>query len=202
MPRVAGQIDLAKTEAILDAAAEALAERGLMTPLEEIARRAGVSKQTIYNHFGSKADLVRSLVQRRVDRVTAVLHPPVAADRPEAALTAFARVVLEGMLDPRRSEMLRLTIQSAAELPDLAAVVYEAGPKTSSSRLATFLAEETAAGRLDVDDPEQAAEFFLGMLGGSYQTAWLLGVPRRLDVAGVERLARAASARFVRAYAP
>ncbi|MET0293380.1 MAG: helix-turn-helix domain-containing protein, partial [Phenylobacterium sp.] len=50
MPRLAGQIDVAKTEAILDAAAEVLAERGFSAPIEEIARRAGVAKQTVYNH--------------------------------------------------------------------------------------------------------------------------------------------------------
>ena len=43
MARLTGQIDLAKTEAILDAAAEVLAERGLAAPIEEIARRARVS---------------------------------------------------------------------------------------------------------------------------------------------------------------
>ena len=47
MPRLAGQIDVAKNEAILDAAVEVLAERGLSAPIEAIARRASVSKQTI-----------------------------------------------------------------------------------------------------------------------------------------------------------
>lgn len=41
MPRVAGQIDLAKGEAILDAAVEVLGERGLAASMEEVARRAG-----------------------------------------------------------------------------------------------------------------------------------------------------------------
>ena len=65
MPRVPGQIDQAKTEAILDAAVEVIGERGLAAPMEAIARRAGVSKQTVYNHYGSKAELMRALMQRR-----------------------------------------------------------------------------------------------------------------------------------------
>ena len=40
MPRAPGQIDLAKTEAILDAAAQVFGERGLAASMEEIARRA------------------------------------------------------------------------------------------------------------------------------------------------------------------
>ena len=62
MPRAAGQIDAAKTEAILDAAYEVLAERGLSAPMGEIARRAGVSKQTVYNRYSCKGEIVRALV--------------------------------------------------------------------------------------------------------------------------------------------
>ncbi|HMO44296.1 MAG TPA: helix-turn-helix domain-containing protein, partial [Phenylobacterium sp.] len=69
MPRLPGQIDKVKSRAILDAAVVVLGEGGLSTPMDEIARRAGVSKQTIYNHFGSKADLIRAIVERRVEEI-------------------------------------------------------------------------------------------------------------------------------------
>ncbi|HEY9219927.1 MAG TPA: helix-turn-helix domain-containing protein, partial [Phenylobacterium sp.] len=88
MPRVAGQIDLAKNEAILDAASEVLSLRGFTASMDEIARLAGVSKQTIYNHYGGKAELVRALAERRVHEVTAPLNAPEAAEHPEAALAA------------------------------------------------------------------------------------------------------------------
>ena len=70
MPRIAGQIDRAKYEAILEAASDVIFERGLSAPLDEIARRACVSKQTIYNHFGSKVDLMRALIERRAQTIT------------------------------------------------------------------------------------------------------------------------------------
>lgn len=76
MPRVAGQIDVAKTEAILDAAVEVIGQRGLGAPMEAIAKRAGVSKQTVYNHYGSKAELVRALMGRRVAAITARCASP------------------------------------------------------------------------------------------------------------------------------
>ena len=40
MPRVAGQIDVSKNEAILDAAVEVFSQRGVMASVEDIARRA------------------------------------------------------------------------------------------------------------------------------------------------------------------
>lgn len=49
-------------ERIRAAAAEAFAEHGLDAPLEEIARRAGVSAGTIYHRFGSREGLIDATV--------------------------------------------------------------------------------------------------------------------------------------------
>jgi AcrR family transcriptional regulator len=89
MPRIAGQIDRTKYEAILEAASDVIFERGLSAPLDEIARRAGVSKQTIYNHYGSKVDLMRALIERRARSITDPLDVPGAEAFPERALAAY-----------------------------------------------------------------------------------------------------------------
>jgi AcrR family transcriptional regulator len=201
MPRVAGQIDVAKTEAILDAALEVLAERGPTAPLEEIARRAGVSKQTIYNHYGSKSELVLALCERRVHEMTAALATPAALADPRQALAAFGRTLLGKMLDGRGYGFLRAAMQGAHESPEFGRTVYEAGPKASRLRLAAYLERETQAGHLACPDPLQAAEFFCGMLLGAHQVAALLGVDRGLDEGRVAEIADEAAARFLRAYA-
>ena len=70
---------------ILDAAFEEFAERGLASArLEDIARRAGVSKGTIYLYFPSKEDLFREVVRHTVgdatDDVARRLNGPTATD--------------------------------------------------------------------------------------------------------------------------
>ncbi len=202
MPRVAGKIDVAKTEAILDAAGEVFGERGLAASMEEIARRAAVSKQTIYNHFGSKAELIRAIVDRRMEEITAPLLVPEAEENPQAALAAFGRFMIAVVMQPRRTSMLRMTVESAVDRPDVARAFYEAGPMTSRRRLADFLRMETKAGRMAVDDPALASEFFSGMVIGSQQLAHLLGQGQNLDDAEIDRIAAEASRRFMRAYAP
>ena len=86
-------------------------------------------------------------------------------------------------------------------MPDVARALWEAGPESSRARLAAYLALETKAGRLFCPNPAEAAEFFAGMVMGSYQTALLLGIEVALDAARVERIATEASMRFIRAYA-
>ncbi len=201
MPRLAGQIDLAKTEAILDAASEVLGERGLSAPMEAIARRAGVSKQTVYNHYGCKAELVRALVERRVNTMAATLRAPGAEEHPEDALAAYARSLL-AVINNRSYTLMRVTIQSAGEMPDLARAVYEAGPVRSRAELARFLEMETRSGRMKVPDPLQAAEFFSGLLLGHRQTRALIHLAEDLTEDEIDRLAREAARIFMRAFAP
>lgn len=200
MPRVAGQIDIYKNEAILDAAVEVFAERGLGAPLEDIARRAGVSKQTIYNHYGSKADLMRAVTTRRVDAITAPLQLPGAIDDPEEALAALARSLLAGLVNERALSMTRVMLHRSSELGDMTKAFWESGPLASRAILAEFLAKETEAGRLSVDNPHEAAGYFTGMVLGAHQLGALLGVDTGLTEPAIERAARRAAARFIRAY--
>jgi TetR/AcrR family transcriptional regulator, mexJK operon transcriptional repressor len=201
MPRLAGQIDIAKTEAILDAALEVLSQHGFSASMEEVARRACVSKQTIYNHYGSKAELLRALIARRVDQIVAPLRSPEADKHPQEALAAMARTLLDGLLAPRAAATMRLYVQGAASMPDLGQVLFETGPRAYRRRLAQFLERETVAGRLRADDPMLAAEFFVGMVVGSFQLAGLLGLAQDIPPAERDRISAEAAARFMRAYA-
>jgi len=201
MPRVAGQIDAAKSEAILDAASEVMAERGLSAPMAAIARRAGVSKQTVYNHYGCKTELVRALVARRVETITAPLREPGAEENPEQTLTAYARTLL-AVVTTRNYALMRVTIQNAGEMPDVAREVFETGPQRSRAQLARFFEAETRAGRMRVADPMQAAEFFGGLVLGHRQTRALLGMDVALAPEELDRLAAEAARIFMRAYAP
>ncbi|HUZ12693.1 MAG TPA: TetR/AcrR family transcriptional regulator [Caulobacteraceae bacterium] len=202
MPRVAGQIDRTKNEAILDAASDVLFERGLAAPLDEIARRAGVSKQTIYNHYGSKAELVRALIARRVEQVTAALEVAGADGGPEIALAAYARRLLATIGMERGLALFRLLIQSAPGAPEMAKAVFETGMRSGRRKLAEYLAREARAGRLGIADPDEAAAFFSGMVVSHRQVQGLLGVPLELTPEHIDHIAAEATRRFLRAYAP
>ncbi|WP_419253527.1 TetR/AcrR family transcriptional regulator [Caulobacter sp. ErkDOM-YI] len=202
MPRIPGQIDVAKTEAILDAAVEVIGQRGLSAPMEAIARRAGVSKQTVYNHYGCKAELVRALMARRVDLITAPLREPGAEENPREALEAYARSILETVTSQSGYSVMRVVIQGAGEMPLVAHEVFEAGPRQARRQLAAFLETETRLGRLKVENFDQAAELFSGMVLGHSQLRALLRLPADKTQAQFDDLAREAAIRFLRAYAP
>lgn len=89
--------DRSTREVILDAAVRLLTERGAGVRLEDIAEEAGVSRQTVYVHFGSRTGLLLGLVER-VD-TSGILEPLIervveATTSPEA-LDAVVRLHAE-----------------------------------------------------------------------------------------------------------
>lgn len=91
----------ARERALLDAAHAVLLETGEAPALAEVAARAGLARTSVYQYFGSKAELLRSMVQdvfpRWTDRVTtAMTAAPSEADRILAYAVANVELVAEG----------------------------------------------------------------------------------------------------------
>lgn len=197
MPRAPGQIDEHKTQAVLKAAVDLFARKGAKASMAEIARLAGVSKQTLYNRFPSKSALAKTLLTQRSMAITAPLDMDAS---PQEALARVAEVMLSRTLNSNSTEHLRALAMVAREDTVLAHTVYEAGPARSLSRIADWLRVQHQAGRLHIETPEEAAEIFVGMVLGNSHLRTMLGLPAPdLDPADH---AREAATRFVRAYAP
>jgi len=80
--------------ALLEAAAAAFAQGGIDVPADEIARRAGVAKGTLFRHFPSKRDLVGAILADRMLALVALIAE-VSAAQP-AGLGAIAELMSRG----------------------------------------------------------------------------------------------------------
>ncbi len=198
MPRAAGQIDETKTEAILEAASALFNERGLSASMDQIARRAGVSKQTLYNRFASKVEIARALASQRSDAISAPLK---ASGDVESVLHAMATSLLDRICAIDKGASLRGVALVSAQAPEIAHAIYEAGPGESLRRLSDWLAEQDRLGRLTIPDPDQAAEMFIGMVLGHGHLRTIMDMPH-IDAEARKVRAREAAHRFVRAFSP
>ena len=77
----------ANRDALLRAAAQLHAERGIDVPFDEIAQAAGVGRATIYRHFPSREELLIGILDDHVGRLEACAA--ALAPSPEAFLTLF-----------------------------------------------------------------------------------------------------------------
>ena len=171
--------------------------------MDLIAAEAGVSKQTVYNHFQSKEGLFKAIIE---DLTSTLMAPLVVRDAakstPECVLRSLGRDVLTLMLRPSSLALYRLIVAESARFPELGGAIYAVGTGRMLTMLADYLAWETRNGRLSVSEPELAAEHFLGMLTGRMQLRALLGVAAAPDESELQRRAGHAASSFLTLYAP
>jgi AcrR family transcriptional regulator len=97
----------ARREVIQRAAADVFAERGYHgASIDEICRRSGVTPPVVYDHFASKLELHKSLLERTREELLQVWRVHLAGDEPAEvriprALDAWAAYVKEHPYVPR-----------------------------------------------------------------------------------------------------
>lgn len=192
----------ARREAILTNAARAFLEEGYGISIDRVAERAGVSKQTVYNHFGSKEDLFGEVVSLLIRDLTAPLDAAPDDSDPETVLRQLARQSLAMALEPEYLNGHRLMVAEAQRFPEFAAMAYEAGVARVTRSLANYLADQTTKGRLAVKEATLAAEHFFGMVTGHIHLRALMGSGPALTPDQLDHHIDLAVATFLRAYRP
>ena len=149
---------------LIQAAREAFMKEGYRASVDGIAARAGVAKQTLYNHFPSKDELFSETASLSAAAIAITLDGETGDVR--AALLRFATTFRERVLSDEGLATFRALISEAGRFPALTQAFFAKGPAQTVARLANFLDRAMADGRLRQDDPRFAAEMLLGMLGG------------------------------------
>lgn len=114
-------------DSLLDAAREALRHRDWDdVTMAEIALAAGVSRQTVYNQFGSRDEFAQAFVLRESDRFLVAVEEALRAnvDDPPAALQAAVDVFLTAVRD---DPLVRDAILSPADGGGMLATVTTQG---------------------------------------------------------------------------
>jgi TetR/AcrR family transcriptional regulator, mexJK operon transcriptional repressor len=157
------KIGLSKRESIIESALSAFLELGFGgTTMDEVVKRAGGSKASIYKHFKNKEDLFATVVDELVRHpLTNELNPDAP---PETALQEYAESRLKVVFTKKHIALRRLIIAEANRFPKIARVYYEHGPASSIKQLEQYFFIENERGVLKVIDPHSAAISFTGML--------------------------------------
>jgi AcrR family transcriptional regulator len=159
----------ARREVIERAAAEVFAERGYHgASIDEICRRSGVTPPVLYDHFASKLDLHKRLLERTRDELLGLWSEHLAGDEPAEqriprALDAWARYVQEHPYVPR------MFFTETTGDPDVEAIHREVRAQASSALGAIVGREsgaEDGAGSADPVAHEMAAEVMRAGLAG------------------------------------
>ena len=153
------------------------------TSVDAIAEAAGVSKRTIYNHYGDKESLFLSVVGDTYDAMiglveelmqkylTDVPDEPGRAEHHRVFLRALA--LFAAARSSERSAIIRLMMTEAPHFPALRAVQMR--PRSITGAIAERLVILDARGLLEVPDPEEAANHLFALTMGQMNNRSLFG---------------------------
>jgi len=155
-------------ERVLRAATSSFLARGYSSSVDDIARRAGVAKQTVYQHFANKDELFKAVAGDLAKRVLVKLEGGDARQ----SLIRFALEYRKRALGAQGIATFRTLVPEVPRFRALARDMYANTAGEMVRRLAAFLEQ-----KLDAPDPEFAAEMFLSMLTGHDRLKRLFAVP-------------------------
>jgi AcrR family transcriptional regulator len=173
-----------RRQLVLDAAEEVFFESGYgSASMDDIARRAGMSKKTLYRLFETKESLFAAMVAARRAVLDAMIdgHECASDAAAEDVLRSYLGKVARFVLAPRQAALYRLVIAESLRTPELANAFYHEGPCKVRAVLEHWLAGKHQAGILNVSDPERDAGMLCSMVIGELQMRLLVGALRAPD---------------------
>ena len=194
--------DEEKNSAIIEAASLLFLENGFDgTSMDEVAKRAGVSKQTVYSHFSSKEQLFSEAIH-----ITIAKYFPDAAlemvevHTLESDLYAVAETYARLLLSDKAIAMHRVRVAAAAKGPELAQIFWQAGPLEMNQKLEDFLRTWVEKGELAIDNIEKASGQLITLLKGKLHFMCEIGMTGTVTEAEIREQTRDAVGCFLKLY--
>ena len=183
-----------KRDFILCSAARVFYRDGFQgASIDLIASEAGVSRQTIYNHYRDKEALLAAVIEDSLDRMNASLFAvlstfPQTGEDMEKNLVAFAiRMSRNCVYDPSGTFLRKLMQSNDGDLPFAGNICSSKGPAQTVPAIAACLSRLALAGHLNIKDPDIAARHFLALINADTHFHMLAG--QNLDDAILEKSA-------------
>ncbi len=166
--------DLAKRAAILESAERLFLQQGYEgVSMDQIAAEAGVSKLTVYSHFGDKDTLFTEAAAAYCEQqMPASVFEPSPATPIRQRLTEVAEAFFAMVGSPEAVAGHRLLCTPQMVEKRLAQRFWQSGPERVQAAFAALLRRRIETGDLDIDEacvPTAAAQFFVLLKGDLHQ---------------------------------
>ncbi|MEE9428952.1 MAG: TetR/AcrR family transcriptional regulator [Paracoccaceae bacterium] len=191
-----------KYEQVLEGARKVFMADGFEgASVDAIARKAGVSKATLYSYFADKRSLFTKVAcaecRRQADHAVATidLSAPV-----ETVLRAAATELVEFILSDFAQSVYRVCVGEADRFPDLGREFYKSGPQTAQDILAPYLDLAVSRGELNISDTTFAAFQFSTLCKADIFDKRVFGVKNGFTKAETNRVIDGAVTMFLAQY--
>jgi len=177
-----------RPQEICAAALEVFAEKGFAAAkLEEIARRAGVSKGTLYLYFSDKEaifrEVVRSAIRPNIEYISSAV---LGAQAPFADIVrAFLERFAENATKMPIGAVAKMVIGESRNFPELARVWHDEAASKAIGAIAELIERAQARGEVRPGDPRLYAFSLIGpmVLGALWQATLVPAGGKPIDLA-------------------
>ena len=152
---------------VLESAMELFCQKGFpLTSMDEVAKHAGVSKQTVYSHFGSKDDLFVAAIDSKC--VVHQLTGDILTDArdPQRVILLFAKQFGELIVSKDTMTVFKTCVAQADTHPEVSKLFYDAGPKHILGLIRDYLTKVNQHGEYYFENPHDSAVRLCLMLFG------------------------------------
>ncbi|KIS44757.1 TetR/AcrR family transcriptional regulator [Kosakonia radicincitans] len=159
-----------RRQAIIQAAVEVFQEQGYeRTSMNEVARRVGGSKATLYNYFASKEELFAAVVRTfSTQFLTQAASELASAESQllslEEKLTRFGTSMLQVLTGSNPALQLYRIVVGEAGHSDIGALFRESGIRESMETLARVMGDAVQQGELRDAEPMLLASQFTALV--------------------------------------
>ncbi|MGD9981821.1 MAG: TetR/AcrR family transcriptional regulator [Hyphomonadaceae bacterium] len=157
----------ARPEEILEAALAEFVARGFEAArMEDIAKRAGLSKAAIYLYFPSKVAVLEALIEAKVGPLAENVKQIAAmgSDDPLNALRMLAMAAAHRLSDPNLLAVPRLVIGISGRFPEIAKYYREHVVEKARGALESLIEGAMAKGQIRRADKKAVVRAFIGPL--------------------------------------
>lgn len=194
--------DLGKRAAILDVAKRLFSQNGFDgVSMDQIAAEAGVSKLTVYSHFGDKESLFSSAIRAKCEeQLPSALFLAGLEGSLREQLTAIAHAFFTLISSEEAVAMHRMMMMPGTGDTHVRELFWQAGPQQVKDAFADFLRSRVARDELHIPDIARSASQFFSLIKGDLHMQMLCGMCSGASAGDVERHIEATVDLFLRAY--
>jgi TetR/AcrR family transcriptional repressor of mexJK operon len=167
--------------------------------MEEIAKSAGVSKQTVYSHFGNKQQLFTAAIDGRCDEYHLAPGRIQGSMYCEEYLVSFCMQLSSLLTSEDAIGMFRVCVAEAGQ-SEVGELFWKAGPGKIRTQLVQYLAEQNKLGNLKIDNIEIAADQLISMIVYEAQFRSVLGLQKTRSKTELKEYVSDCAKMFYKAY--
>ncbi|MBB4145507.1 TetR/AcrR family transcriptional regulator [Rhizobium rhizoryzae] len=195
---------IARRERIEEAAYAVLKEAGYKAAsMLAIAQRASVSNETLYNWYGNKQALFRSLIEANAKEARELLECALqTGSDPLQTLAALGPILLSLVTSEKAVVLNRAAAGDISDTNTLGPAIAQFGRDTIAPLVCDLLKAAGRSGLIICDDPTSSADIYFRLLIGDLQVRRVIGALDELPPTEIEQRAREAMALFLELHAP